>query len=391
MKLLIIGGTGVLSTAFTKEAIKSGWDVSMVNRGNHMDRIPSHVRLIKSDRENYSYIREQLAGDHFDVVIDFLCFTQEQLKNSFSLYSKYADQYVFISSTCVVDNRQAGVLDEDSAKPFEQWSYSTDKWNSELLLHRLSTGASCQYTIVRPCITYDDTRIPYGITPKYGYHWTLIERARAGKPIITWNNGRNRWNMMRVEDFACALVGLAGNERAYGKAINICGDETPSFAEVLRTVESVAGISFLAFDIPPKEYSHMYEEKRGEIMARSYDSINSNLLLKQVVPGFAQRIRIEEGIDKTIKSYMANDYQKGIDWAYDAASDRIIRDWCKKKGLDRSRFIIGFVDYFGNASFRDRLTYWEVFNQNNLIVRLIRLIRLGFVSVISYAQRVVRK
>jgi len=54
----------------------------------------------------------------------------------------------------------------------------------------------------------DDTHIPYGISPQYGYHWTLIARILSGKPIIRWNGGINRCNMMRVEDFAVGVIGL---------------------------------------------------------------------------------------------------------------------------------------------------------------------------------------
>ena len=71
MNILLIGGTGVLSSAVTIEAIRQGFDVTMINRGNRMNRVPQCVELIKADKNNQPFIESQLLGRKFDAVIDF--------------------------------------------------------------------------------------------------------------------------------------------------------------------------------------------------------------------------------------------------------------------------------------------------------------------------------
>ncbi len=39
------------------------------------------------------------------------------------------------------------------------WDYSINKWASEKKLVELATGTDVKYTIIRPCVTYGDTRI----------------------------------------------------------------------------------------------------------------------------------------------------------------------------------------------------------------------------------------
>ena len=357
--ILLIGGTGVLSTAVTKESLQKGIKVTMINRGNNRKKIPEQAELIVSDKNNTEYIRKKLEGRHFDAVIDFLCFNDKELENSFNLYSSFTDQYFFISTAGVYNNCISGPCDEDHPKVQPLWPYSINKWKSEEKLVLLASKANVKYTIIRPMVTYDDTRIPYGIAPFYGFHWTFVSRILNNKPIISWNNGENRCNMMRVEDFAIGVVGLIGNEKAYNEAFNICGDETPSYKEVMDTVGRIVNHPVIYVDIDSRFYAEKYPERKGELLGgRAIDSIIDNSKIKAVVPEFRQNILLEEGIRKTIDAYISKKYQKGIDWNFDADTDRVISQWCKHKGINAKEYNLHFLDYLSNATLNDRMNYY---------------------------------
>lgn len=369
MKILLIGGTGVLSSSITAESIKRGYDVTMINRGHR--KLPDNIRLIKTDRTNFPYIKSQIEGTLFDVVIDFLCYTPKDAEESFSFYSNFAKQYIFISSCAVYDKTILGLKNENSPKGLRIWNYSTNKWACEQCITELARNSKCKLTIVRPCVTYDDTRIPYGITPPYGFHWTLCARILAGKPIIRWNQGTTRSNMMRVEDFAVGLVGLIGNSRAYGEAFNICGDEMPSFNDVLDVIRGVLKKEINLVDISSEFYAKELPSRSGEILGgRSIDALNSNDKIKSVVPEFKQTISLKDGIAKTISAYKEQNYQKGIDWQFDAECDRIIKKWCKQNKIATKGMNLKFVDYLKNATFKDRYTYLVNVNKNFLVVKM---------------------
>lgn len=370
MRILLIGGTGVLSSAITTEAIKQGFDVTMINRGSR--KIPNGVTLIQSDYTHYDYIESQLKDHFFDAVVDFLCYSDKATTHSFKLYSKYTKQYFFISTCAVYNTAMGGIMSEDGPKELPIWNYSVEKWASEQHLRSLASKSDCSYTIIRPCVTYGDTRIPYGITPTYGYHWTLCSRILAGKPIIRWNNGITRCNMTRVEDFAVGMVGLIGNPKAYNEDFNICGDEMPSFNDVLNVLEKLLNHKVKVVDITPEFYAKECPTRAGEILGgRSIDSLNSNEKIKDAVPAFNQTIGLEEGIKKTLDAYISQDYQRGIDWVFDADTDRIIRKWCKLKGISNKELKIGFVDYLGTATKDDKRTYLLEYYKGNPIVKLI--------------------
>lgn len=370
MKVLLIGGTGVLSTAVTAEAIRKGISITMINRGTR--KIPDGVEAIISNNKNYSHIKEILKDRQFDAVIDFLCYRPDELRDSFALYSRHTKQYFFISSCAVYDTTRGGIYDEDAPKVRKEWPYSVDKWACECLLKEMAEKSNCRYTVIRPCLTYGDTRLPYGIAPEFRKHWTLVARILAGKPIIRWNEGRNRWNMMRVEDLAVGLVGLIGNQQAYDEAFNICGDEMPSYAEVLTTIGDVVGKKPVVVDLPAEYYaSQMDPYLAGEIIGgRAVDLTCSNAKIKRVVLEFKQRDNLRVGIVKTVEAYRREGYQLGIDWGFDAKTDRIISKWCRANRLS-SKFNISFVDYLGGKNWGERILYYRERYRDNRSFRCV--------------------
>lgn len=376
-RLLIIGGTGVLSSAITDEALRQGISVTMINRGNR--RIPEGVTHIKADRDDICRIESQLNGQTFDAVMDFLCYTDAATEKSFRLYSKYTKQYFFVSSMAVYDKTKPGPLVENHPKPLQVWSYSVNKWISELKLQQMAAKTDCKVTVIRPSVTYGNTRIPYGIYPQYGYHWTFCARILAGKPIITWNQGKNTTTMLRVEDFAIGMVGLVGNPQAYNEAFNICADTSTTFREVLDIVSKYLHKEVKTIDLPVEWYAKEMPKRAGELKGgramevdcSPEEEIRTNEKIKRVVPAFRQSISVEEGVIMTLKAYEKQNFQNGIDWRFDADTDRIIRKWCRKKGIDYKSFNLGFTDYLGNSNFKDKFIFWRQYNKDNFFVAFV--------------------
>jgi hypothetical protein len=181
--------------------------------------------------------------------------------------------------------------------------------------------------------------------------------------------------MTRVEDFAIGVVGLIGNPKAYGEAFNLCGDETPSFDEVLDILSEFLGKEAIRVDVSPEFYAAELPMRRGEILGgRSIDAINSNEKLRAAVPEFKQSISIKDGIVKTLNAYKHQKYQRGIDWNFDGDTDRIISKWCRENGIDSSSYKLHFVDYLNNAMPSDYRLYLRARYINKLYYNLRKIV-----------------
>ena len=367
MNLLLVGGTGVLSSAIAETALAKGDAVTVINRGNR-NAIPG-CEAIVSDRHDYDKIENGLGNRHFDVAIDFLVFNREDSIRSFEFYSKRCNQYVLVSSCFVYDFSKGGFVHEGSPRGLSCWKYSSGKCEAEDALVHAAARSGCGYTIVRPFVTYGNTRIPYSLAPAHGFDWTMVFRALAGKPLLAWNGGRGRCNITRVEDFCTGLFGLLLNKRAYGESVNVCGDEAPRWIDVVAALEETSGTTIPLLDLPKEFIQEHYPERKEEIDGRSFDVFASNEKLKSLVPSFRSTIPLRDGIAKTVSAYRANNFQQGVDWGYDAKCDEVVNAW---HAMNRIGKKYGFVNYPRRRAMNHYLRYINASSNSDLGFRLFR-------------------
>ena len=98
MKVLIIGGTGTISTAVTRLLAERGADLTLLNRGNRTDDIPAGVKVIVCDANDEQAVAEKTAGETYDVVCQFVAYKPEQVQRDYRLFAGRTKQYIFISS-----------------------------------------------------------------------------------------------------------------------------------------------------------------------------------------------------------------------------------------------------------------------------------------------------
>lgn len=358
MKVLLIGGTGVLSSEVLKQCVTNNFETYIINRGNRKYLIPEKVKLLKADINDDKKIINLIDGVYFDVVIDFLCYTEKQIEHSISLFNKSCQQFIFISSA-IVYKETKGIIIEDFPLINPKWNYSINKVACERKLISLCKEYNINYTIIRPGVTYGNTRIPYGFMPTYGFHWTLVARMLNNKPIITWNGGNNISAITHVEDFTVGLIGLIGNKLAYNEAYHIVGDEYYKWIDVINILEKILKKKAIIIDIPKEFLAEEFPCRKGEILGgRSVDLKFNNSKLKKIVPNFTNTISLAEGIQKTIVYYKQNNYLNGIDYSFDGNIDRIIKKYItSNKKLIKTTYNTSYIDYLDEKKIRNKIIY----------------------------------
>ena len=341
-----------MSRAVAERAVADGHSVTVINRGRR-GKVQG-CETVVSDKRNFDRIEKALADRHFDIVIDFLVFNRENSVSSFAFYSKRCDHYILVSSCFVYDFSRGGTMDEAFPRGLACWNYSAGKCGAEDALAQMARNSLCNYTIVRPFVTHGNTRIPYSLAPAHGQDWTLVFRALSGKPILSWDGGGGSCNILRVEDFCTGIFGLLKNPQAYGEAVNICGNESLCWKDVIHAVAKATGVKIPVMDLPKEFIQSHYSQRSEEIAGRSFTAFASNAKLKRLVPSFRQRVSLHDGIARTIAAYRENGYGNGVDWSFDAKCDEIANDWNKQKN-ERKRF--GFVNYQKGAPFRPYVNY----------------------------------
>ena len=338
MKILLIGGTGIISTACTELAVARGFDVTLLNRSGRA-AVPG-ARSLAADINDPAATAAALGLAAWDAVVDFLAFTPEQIEARLGLFRHRTRQFVFISSASAYQKPLRGhpLITESTPLVNPHWDYSRQKIASEARLMRAVQDESFPATIVRPSLTFGDTVIPLAVN-SWARSYTAIDRMRRGKPVIVPGDGLTLWTITHNTDFAKGLIGLLGHAGAIGHAFHITSDEALSWNELYRQTAEAAGVENPKFiHIASDFITSVLPDLAGSLLGdKSHTALFDNTKIKRFVRNYVATTSYRTGIARTLAWFDADPARQVIDPVLDAAFDRLIQSY--QRGLDAARSV----------------------------------------------------
>ena len=330
MKVLFIGGTGIISSACSELAITKGIDLYHLNRGKSKRKIKG-VKTLLADIRNFEESKKVIDGHHFDVVVDWIAYEPKHIQNDINLFSGKTDQFIFISSaSCYQTPPEKLPVTEDTPLSNPIWEYSQNKIACEDLLREEYDKNGFPYTIVRPSHTYDKTLIPM----EGGY--TVLNRMKLGLPVIVHGDGTSIWILTNHRDFAVGLVGLLGKSEAINEAYQITNNELLTWNRIFKTMAKELGVTPKLVHIP-SDLIAKYAKDIGDSLLgdKTYSMIFDNSKIKKLVPEFNPQISFSEGAKEIIQFY--NDIENQIiDEDFNRLTDKIIADYRQLYDRDKA-------------------------------------------------------
>ena len=333
MRVLFIGGTGIISTASTRLAAERGIELTLLNRGRHAGKAPEGVEIVTADIDDPAAVAKALGSTTYDAVVDWIAFTPAHVERDLALFRGRTKQYVFISSASAYQKPPGHYLITEStplANPY--WQYSRDKIACEEFLLKAYREEGFPVTIVRPSLTYGDTQIPLAVN-SWPKSYTIIERMRQGKKVIVPGDGTSLWVITHNSDFAKGLVGLLGHRQAIGDAFHITTDEVMCWDQFYRLTAEAAGAEARIAHMPSDFMAAIYPEKLGSLVGdKSVSVVFDNSKIKRFVPGYCATVPFSEGIRRTIAWFDADPTRQVIDHEANAGWDKLLASWDRATG-----------------------------------------------------------
>jgi nucleoside-diphosphate-sugar epimerase len=324
MKVLFIGGTGIISSACSPLAIERGFDLYLLNRGQTTSRpIPAGAHVLHGDIYDPDSAKAALGRQDFDVVVDWIAYTPDQVEADLKLFRGRIGQYIFISSASVYQSPPSHQPVTESTmleNPF--WLYSQNKIACEDLLVKAYRADRFPMTIVRPSHTYDKTAIPMD----GGY--TVIDRMRKGKKVIVPGDGTSLWVMTHHTDFAKGFVGLLGNSHTAGETFQITSDELLTWNQIYELMAHAAGTKADMVHVP-SDLINAYDPEWGAGLLgdKANSMVFDNSKIKRFVPDFAATIPFSRGAEEIMAWYDGDPARQVVDDRFDQLEDRILKGY----------------------------------------------------------------
>jgi nucleoside-diphosphate-sugar epimerase len=289
MKVLIVGGTGLISTGIVPHLLARGADVTLFNRDR---RRPGEPGVIRGDRNVPAEFEGRLETERFDVVIDMICFSEAQAEATVRAFAGRTQQLIFCSTVCTygVDIPPHVLIDETfPLRPISE--YARNKQRCEQVLERASAAGAFELTIVRPSNTYGPGA---SLIDQMEFDSVVWDRVERGLPVLCAGDGLGLWQSTHRKDVGRFFAYAAGNSKTYGEAFNATRDHVFTWRDYYREAAQALGARAQLVLAPagwviaqnPERFSFLSEISR-------YHGAYSSQKAKAAVPEFGRTPCVE--------------------------------------------------------------------------------------------------
>ena len=258
MDILIIGGTSFFGKDIVQLSLKHGHKVTVFSRGNSTPDFWNQVDHITGDRKDSSQFKEKLTGKQFDIVIDNIAYTHEQVQSALDIFNGNIGHYIFTSTIAVMIGRNTfsqPTRESDTnfnlndnphfsastnPTPPIMVEYAKNKLNAERLLNEQN---NIPYTIIRP---------PNVIGPEdnSGRVQFYFQRLTDGQPLILTNGGIQSFQPGYRTDLAKSYIQTFYNPKAVNNTYTIAQNKTCRLIEWLQLAANCLNVKPEFVNIP---------------------------------------------------------------------------------------------------------------------------------------------
>lgn len=333
MKVLLLGGTGVMGTALSEELQKNRIEVYITTRSFRKSRRSEHY--IQGNAMDVSFL-ETVCGLHYwDAVVDFMSYKTEQFRERVEMLLNATKQYVYISTGRVYGHNEYPIKESspkllDISNDIEYLKtdeYALTKARQENIL--LQSGRK-NYTIVRPCIIYGDERLQLGVLEKE--EW--LYRALHGREIVFCKEILDKTTTMtNGKDVASAFIKIIGNNQCLGETYHITCNHHRTWEQIFNiyrsAIKNICGKEIKLKIVSLKDFIDSRPEflKYQVIYDRVYDKIFDTHKESTIINVDAF-ISPEEGLYNAISNFVTYKKQfRNISVEYEAKRDKLTHEY----------------------------------------------------------------
>jgi nucleoside-diphosphate-sugar epimerase len=239
MNVLILGGTGLISTGIVKHLLARKAGITMFNRGERPADIPDGIQVIHGDRNSPGVLDRECGSRRWDVVIDMICFTPEQANDDVRVFAGKCRHFIFCSTVCTYGIKVPPHVFIDETFPQEPIStYGKNKLLCEQIFLRAYHQQEFSATIIRPSNTYG----PGGtLLDNLEFNPVAWDRIEQGLPVLCAGDGLGIWVSTHRDDVGKLFAYAALNPRTFGRSYNATHDQHMTWEQYYRTVAAALG------------------------------------------------------------------------------------------------------------------------------------------------------
>lgn len=263
MKILIIGGTGFISSRIAEKFLTKGYIITLLNRGKTKNELAKNQNLsfVYGDRNDRKVLSELTSKQKFDVVYDMIAYDENDSQTVVDAFKDKIGRFIHCSTISVYmlqrdvqipvteDQINLELMKEFKRSPFG-WDYGINKIKCENVLWKNHDVKSFPVSMLRP--TYVS-----GPKDPARRDWFWIERILDRKPLLIPGDGNFKFQQVYIEDAAEAFCKVIETDKSIGQAYNVAGEESFTLNEYLLRLMKLLDKHSDVFHIDQKEFDNL--------------------------------------------------------------------------------------------------------------------------------------
>ncbi len=264
MRVLIIGGTGNLSSRIAEACLSRGDELLLFNRGSSGRPTPDGVRTVAGDRDQLGRHRAELLAFRPDAVIDSVLRTERQAREAAEVFAG-AGRYVFLSTVDVYGEDVGCAPVAEDREPDPRTPYGRDRLAAERLLFSALPGRAAVFRLShilgRGFLTGS----------LRGRSACLVDRLRKGKPIPAIDGGRNLMTPVYAGDAAEWIRRSLDCPEGAG-LFNACGPEIITQRRYYELAAAAVGAEARLYPVPAAVFARHFDSPSQYAFHRPYSN-----------------------------------------------------------------------------------------------------------------------
>jgi len=350
MKVLVMGGTQFNGLALVRELVRSGHDVTILNRGKTEAPIPRGVRRLHADRTDHDAVRDVLGGLEFDCIQDISAYKLEDVELMCEIFRGRVGHYIFASSTVIYE--PSNLLPIHEGHPVDRGPQQSEYGMNKILCEDFLVKEHRERGFPATIAAFSMVFGPRNIIPDREQR--MFMRILTGRKVMIPGDGTTVGQVGHVDDEARALRMLMQEPRTYGKRYNITGGDCYTDEGYVDTFASIVDRAPEKVFIPPDLMDDLYAgnvamgggvmkaliDTRTKYDARSSALFQVSRLIQRIAPNLHHWNRsVFFGIER-----LKQDTGWAPEYTFRGAVEQTW-DWMLAEGLHESLdFDFGFED-----------------------------------------------
>ena len=349
MRVLILGGTGAMGVHVVEHLVKKGWEIYVTTRRNRESQ--NNIHYIVGDAKDNSFIDTLCLEKNWDAIIDFMVYDVELLKSRIDVILNATKQYVFLSSARVYADSPNDLITEDSPRLLDvckdQDYLKTNEYalakarEEDILFHSEKTN----WTIIRPSLTYSETRLQLGVYEKENW----LYRALHGRAIVFSKDLMDKYYTMSYGgDVAEGIAAVVGKREACGEVFQVVVEHSHKWSEILdiylNVIEKKTGkrpdVIFTErctnLDIASAKYQVLY----GRYFNRHFNNSKINTIIDT-----SKWVDVEVGLSDCLEKFLEHPVFGNINWKIEACIDKVVHRWTPLREISGFKNKIMYILY----------------------------------------------